>query len=912
MDKAQVLRNLLTVTINGKFDELPSEQDFMAEALALRKVVDVSEAEFQGAVRSVQEAMQVSMDTGVLIEDPGSRHVSWVPSRRATMDLYYWDRYRRYLESEKGWNTRILSTLDIVSDEILDHLGDPIKAEPWQRRGLVLGDVQSGKTANYAALCNKAADAGYKVVIVLTGIMETLRRQTQERLDLEFAGRKSQGVLLPPRGAERPRVHTVFAGVGRMDGTRSAAVFTSVLYDFNKAILNTNSLTLRNVTEPALFVVKKNKRVLHALESWLWKNNADAAGKIDLPLLLIDDEADNASVNTRKSSEEPTAINAAVRSILNRFYRASYVGVTATPFANIFINPETSDDMVGDDLFPRDFIYLLAPPSNYIGADAVFGRDGGFAHVLEPLDISDVEAVLPANHRRTLKVSELPTSLEESLCYFCLVNVVRDIRGDQREHRSMLVNVSRFTDVQLELRELVNEWLVRTRVDVKNYATMPSVQADRLGSLRHLRDAWEKFNLAEKAGGIAWGEVRSRLLYEAMAPIEVRAVNQSTGASSLDYSEHPDGFRVIVIGGNSLSRGITLEGLCVSYFYRKSRMYDTLLQMGRWFGYRPNYEDLVKIWIGNEAIDCYGYVTEAVGELKSEIGKMNRLRMTPKDFGLKVRQDPNSLIATARNKMLSAQVVKRPVTVAGRLLETPRLKSDRGILDGNERALRMFVGEIGRVVQPESKWRGSWIWAAIPRLQVSRFVRSFDTHPWHLAFQASALADYIDDSADLDQWDVVMAAGSGSEVELQSGDTVIAVHTELRRIIIDQDMLLVSGKKLRVGSGGATKVGLDPMQIERAETDFFRDNPEKQDAPDSAYLIQGRRPLLMLHAIECSPPDGSLPDVVYAIGLGFPRADGPERTATYVVNLVEFRNMDEYEESDDPDDEEVSEDGISR
>ena len=195
--------------------------------------------------------------------------------------------------------------------------------------------------------------------------------------------------------------------------------------------------------------------------------------------------------------------------------------------------------------------------------------------------------------------------------------------------------------------------------------------------------------------GVAWETFLRKYLYIAVAPIDVRAVNQKTGATSLDYFNHKDdGLRVIAVGGNSLSRGLTLEGLYVSYFYRRSQMYDTLLQMGRWFGYRPNYEDLFKIWIAKEAVDWYGYITAAANDLKNEIAKMKAANQTPMDFGSKRRQDPNSLIATARNKMRAATPVKRPVTVSGKLLETPRLKADREILNTNERVFKGFVDKL--------------------------------------------------------------------------------------------------------------------------------------------------------------------------------------------------------------------------
>ena len=350
--------------------------------------------------------------------------------------------------------------------------------------------------------------------------------------------------------------------------------------------------------------------------------------------------------------------------------------------------------MVGDDLFPRDFIYSLAPPSNYIGADKIFGEVPEFANALVPLSRDEMDLFFSFTHKKTLEVDALPPSMYEAISYFLLFNVVRDIRGDLTEHRSMMIHVSRFIDVQNQITDLVNEWLVQVKSDILNYAALSAEEREKITNLKYLQKIWEKNNL-EQISGKNWDSVCRQYLYKAVAPVAVRAVNSKTGATSLDYFNHKDdGLRVIAVGGNALSRGLTLEGLGVSYFYRKSQMYDTLLQMGRWFGHRPNYEDLFKIWIAEEAIDWYGYITNAANELKDEISKMKLANQTPMEFGLKVRQDPNSLIATARNKMRSAVQVSRPITVSGKLLETPRLKASNEILKANENTFKEFVDSL--------------------------------------------------------------------------------------------------------------------------------------------------------------------------------------------------------------------------
>lgn len=899
-EQAKLLESFILITTNTKFPKIPAtEEEFMEIANDLREKFYIEDEEFDKIVKSLKANLMISMDIGVYISDENSDFQSWLPSRSADIDFFYWNRYKKYLEMEKRWNKRVTSNMDVISSEIVDLLGDPKSENPWQRRGLVLGDVQSGKTANYTAICNKAADTGYKVIIVLTGMMENLRKQTQERLDKEFAGRQSKDLLRKKKSGE---VRNVFDGVGKIDPTKRISAFTSVLYDFNSTILNSNDLTLRNITEPALFVVKKNKSVLKNLESWLTANNADHNGKIDLPLLLIDDEADNASVNTKNEDQDPTAINQAIRSILSRFYKASYIGITATPFANIFINPETPHEMLGDDLFPKDYIYVLSPPSNYIGADKLFGDPPTFSSSLIEIDEEEINSFFPFNHKKELTVDDLPSDLYEALGYFLLSNAIRDHRLDTHDHRSMLVNVSRFTDVQVGIKDQCIVWLNQVKSDVRNYAALKESAALEIATIKYLRGVWDKYNL-EMVSGITWLELQQKYLHKAISPIEVRAVNQKTGAASLDYSNYKEtGFRVIAIGGISLSRGLTLEGLCVSYFYRNSQMYDTLLQMGRWFGYRPNYEDLFKIWMAKDAIDWYGFITSASNELKDEISQMNKDSLTPKDFGLKVRQDPNSLIVTAKNKMRAATWVSRPIQVSGRLLETPRLKTKKEVLSANEKAFKVFINKLRNNQKSETHMNGHF-WKGVSKNEVVNLLRSFDTHPWHLAFQGTAIAEYIESNNSIDKWDVFLPNGSGKDYTLNTSDGEIKINKQERTITESNGMIKISGTKVRVGSGGVTRAGLSLKEIKSIDKNYKDEYPNKNNIPDRVYLSVKREPLLMLHVLDKKEEssDAKVPPTVYAIGIGLP-GNGELKTANYMVNNVELRNWMDIEEDEEEED----------
>ena len=875
---------------------------------SMSAMLSVDDQEFSDILARLRSHIVIQMDVGTYISDCSNGHQSWLPARRAETDFFFWERYKKYLEEEKKWNPRVTANLGKISDEILDLCGDP--EEPYfSVRGLVLGDVQSGKTANYTAICNKAADVGYRVIIVLAGMQENLRKQTQERLDAEFSGRRSEYYLDP---TIRQTIKNTAVGVGRhiASGTKKGvASFTSVTKDFDSGVLRSCNLSIERVNDPVLLVVKKNKRILDNLISWLDANNTvNAGGKIDLPLLLIDDEADNASVNTRDSDDDPTAINNCIRQLLGLFSKTTYLGITATPFANIFIDPR-----VDEDLFPSDFIYALSAPSHYIGADRMFGDDDerSCSHMIERIDREELELCLPPKHKSGFVVSKLPADLYEACNYFLLVNAVRDMRGDRGEHRSMMVHLSRFRSVQAQIADLLTMWLSQVNSDLRNYAQLHVDKAEKIASIHELHLVWDKYKLSD-AAGISWEKLLKSYLYKAIAPIDVREVNMNTGAASLDYFNHKkDGLRVIAVGGNSLSRGLTLEGLCVTYFHRNTRMYDTLLQMGRWFGYRPHYDDLVKVWLTEEMIDWYSQITRASAELKEEIAKMRNAQQTPRDFGLRVRQDPGALIVTARNKMRTAGDITCPITVSGQILETPRLKASPEILEENERVFKAFVRDLaknGERVEGEERAQGYLFWQHVPGDAIAQLLGNFDTHPRHLSYNGPALSEVVAAKEWKVGWDVVLVnRGDGAAYPggLACGSEILPTDcTEKRKILADQRMLSVSGTKVRVGRGGLTRIGLSKAQIAAVQNEFRKENRKKQ-VPDRAYLIEDRPPILMLHVLQAEyegdlSPD--LPAFLFALGVGFPRAEYETTTAKYKVNLVELRKWadipDEFDEEE--------------
>lgn len=912
-----LLKNFLSTTINSKYKDMPpTEEQFNEEATLLYQTMKglypVSEDDYNEMLKTLKSDMIIVMDDGTYITDDSDGHQSWFIPNKGSIDFYYWLRYKTYLETQKGWPQAVTTKLDKTTDEIVDLLGNPHKKE-FQRRGLVLGDVQSGKTANYTAICNKVSDAGYKVIIVLAGIQENLRVQTQERLDAEFAGRQSKYSLIVNKKKDTPKNIPVGVGIiPPVDPRKRITCFTSVSTDFNKNVVIGNDLSLHNIEGTALFVVKKNSRILNNLLEWLLENNAETNNKIaDMPLLVIDDEADNASVNT-KGEDDPTAINIAIRSILASFNQASYLGVTATPFANIFINPETVDGKP-DDLFPRNFIYSVPAPPNYIGMDAIFGNgseedwdirsEAPYSKSVETILNEEQESYFKFRHKQALadELLSLPPSLYEAMRYFLLVNGIRDQKSiDQNTHRSMLINVSRFIKVQNKVSELAYFWLNSVVSDIRNYSKCNYDDAMKIYSIQQLYATWNKFGLA-KISKLDWPDFLKNQLLKSVAGIEVRCVNGSRNTEGLNYFAYKEtGLRVIAVGGNCLSRGLTLEGLTVSYFYRNTKMYDTLLQMGRWFGYRSNYEDLFKIWMGEDAVDWYGYITDATNELKREIDRMNSLNLTPSDFGLKVRQDPNSLIVTARNKMKHGNKVRIPVSVTGRLLETPRLSADPIILRKNQDLCKSFIRKIDANKRDNHFHQNAYIWHDIDKETIINFISEFQSHSWHLAYQGKALAEYID-SSNLDKWDVAIPQGpkENKSFELIGSDGLpFSVYTESRAISEEEDMLKISGSKVRVGSGCSTKIGLTENEIAVAKSKL-RAN---QTATDSTFLNVKRKPILMIHILSTHKQKDAkkdlkkTPEILFAIGIGFPGNKNSTKTATYIVNVNEYKALSGLDE----------------
>ncbi len=901
---------------------ISSMVDMLDKNNAMFGVAPLTAEEREEVIASLHASLYIHIERGHCIKEKD--HRPWYIAAKANLQSNFWDRYRVYLQKEKGWNGDTVNELDKTTDDIMDLLGNPDSEEPYKRRGLCIGDVQSGKTSTYIGLINKAADAHYRVVILLTGTIEKLRRQTQQRIDEGFIGLDSYAFTL-----ERDSVQV---GVGAIDPNTSGWAVTSTTSDFNAATAKKVVGQLSNISAPVIFVLKKNKSVLEKLEHWLRFYNANkVTKKIDLPMLLIDDEADNASVNTKK--EDVTAINEGIRKLMALFNKANYVGFTATPYANIFIDPDTEQEMLEQDLFPRDFIYALEAPSNYIGARSIFGEGAPYAYMLESND--DCEYALPISHKKEDELEFIPYSLKEAIAAFFIGNAVRDLRGDDKSHRTMMINISRFIAVQNQITKVVDGYVREIKREIHNYYLMGD-RALEYDSFKLIKDTYDRYfsgnadnPLFSRLKHFAWNDIQ-KTLYPAIARIEVRTINGGNAPKNLDYENYEKepndiGLRLIAIGGMSLSRGLTLEGLSTSYFYRNSSMYDTLMQMGRWFGYREKYKDICKIWMPEESMAWYSYISMATDELRYEVHRMQDADMTPRDFGLAVRSDIQGLLVTAKNKMRTAKDYEMTVNLSGEVVETRYVHSSRDVLRHNFEETEGFINGL-KGKYPIHRDDPELMLKHIQFLNVDKediigFLKVYSAHPLNVDFNIPQMIRMFEDDGQgiFGRWDVLVASGRKSEVPLP-----FAGFEDLPPVLRgfayrkDTKSLQMSGKNSRLGSKDLAKGGLTPSTVKEME----KGQEEGKTFGESFYFSTGikRNPLLVIYPVRLSykPKEGepvnntkkkivdTIDFQVIGLSIGIPVIKGkPPQTIKYKINkrkwfeLFGISEDEDYEETDE-------------
>lgn len=870
-------------------------------------------------------------------------HEAWLSTARKK-NWRYWPRYRDMLE--RKMSATAVDAVDKSTDRILGLMEDPGRTGAWDRRGLVVGHVQSGKTANYSGLICKAADAGYKIIVILAGLHNNLRSQTQIRLEEGFLGYETS--------ATGDIVQLIGVGANGRDFEikPNCATNRTNTGDFNTKIAK--HLAISPEQRPWLFVVKKNKTVLERLLKWVRGHVADATdehGKrfvSNLPLLLIDDEADHASVDTGEQhidadgkpdeDHEPKAINSRIRKILNTFAKRAYVGYTATPFANIFIHRQNETPEEGPDLFPKSFIINLAAPSNYVGPSRVFGLQTPEGRCGLPLtrvfqdhaSEDGRDGWMPPKHPKDHSPTHmgqdmLPPSLRDAIYSFVLACAAREARNQGAEHSSMLIHVTRFTIVQKEVHRQVEDFVQKMKLRIAR-------RIDHEALLSELRTLWESdfvpttkaiaSNLTdseEPPNVLVWADVLAKLP-DALSDIDVRMVN-GKAKDALDYAEKgPKGLKVIAIGGDKLARGLTLEGLCTSYFVRTTKMYDTLMQMGRWFGYRPGYIDLCRLYTTEELVEWFGHIADASEELREEFDAMAESGATPRDYGLRVQSHP-VLLVTSPLKMRTAKNLQ--LSFSGDLLETVSMHNDDKILDQNLDTTNRLIAacKTPDEVNPkrmrgtqEQQWDG-FLWKDVSADHIADFFEAFITHPKARKVNSTLLRDFVRSMAatgELTSWTVaLLGGGEGGRHTFTGGLTIdrmskrgaskdIADRYAIGRLLSPRDeaidldatawsAALARTKKMFNPDAGRQKNGIKPSEPDTPNGPSIRFIRGKGSEADGVAPAP-HRGLLLLYPLDPqqagSEALASRKDPVMAFGVSFPASDSGVKVEYAVDHLL--------------------------
>ena len=868
-------------------------------------LVNLTNEEQESLIRNLQASYTVSVGIAGTLDDDRN-HVEWLAESRDQIEWKAWERYRRYLQDVKGYPLPVVNRLDEVTDQILMRFESPRRSGSWDRRGMVVGHVQSGKTANYTGLIDKAVDAGYKIIVVLTGMDDALRSQTQVRLDEGVVGFDTRKRMAVDQSNSR-------IGVGRVGGASviniNSLTSSEQKGDFKKTIAQSLGVNPGG-KDPILLVVKKNKSILNNLISWITSFDArvdenNVKVLYNTPLLVIDDECDFASINTNPNDPDvdPTAINLCVRKLLRSFDQSAYVGYTATPFANIFIAPDSlGDEEFGENLFPRDFIVSLKRSSDYVGATRVFGIDEDPTTGIDEIEalpilrsVDDQEGWLASGHKNGSPVGPvLPKSMREAIWSFLLVCASRAQRGQEREHNSMLVHVTRFVSVQKEITQQILDEVSLLRQRIR-YG-----EGDRVfTALDELQQMWEGDFKTTTCGVegyedkyVEWVEILPHI-QTAVSKINVRMVN-GLSQEALEYFDQ-EGISVIAVGGSKLSRGLTLEGLSVSYYLRTSKMYDTLMQMGRWFGFRLGYLDLCRLYTTDELIEWYRETALASEDLLMQFDEMTLTGGTPSDFGLRVRNSSSGLLITRAGAM--REKTKMKLTFSGDITETIKFRKDPEVVATNLSSIEALIEDLDSLELPVIK-NQKFVWSDMPAELVITFLSNYQTHPDNYKVNTRLIAEYIrarnrDHSPELTDWTVAMIIGPNSKYQIVDHELGHIVRKDLTPNSSDFTIKrLVSPTDERIDLDDLQKAEAMKQTMLMFEQHLLKTKDGTPPTEVSGRAVRSvrspKRGVLLLYLIQPTPEieiNNTLP--VSGFAISFPKsAIGEASAIEYSANAV--------------------------
>ena len=655
-----------------------------------------------------------------------------------------WNAYRAHLEN-MGWGDDAIKSIDRASTKITNELLCPNGSKEGRFQGLVLGYVQSGKTASMAATIAKASDSGYRMVIILAGMTNVLRQQTQLRLLTDVV-------------SHNPSLW--------LEGT-------TIESDFRPG--STPKLPIPSRGSCSLFVVKKNAAVLRTLKKAL--NRLSEIERKTLPTLIIDDECDQASINTSAYRSSVTRINGLIRDLCEKLPKVTYVGYTATPYANVLMS-ETSVDGTRD-LYPSEFIVTLDEPDGYFGARKLFGDDVDAENETELPYIrrvpdEDRECLQPPSRKeREAFTPALTPSLSDACDWFLLSLAARRIRGQKDKHCCMLIHTTIYAACHRQIRSMIERsWLA---------PTLDALRKNKQERVEKLREIWNRESTAlgsDRRIELDCPKVPESFdelfgaLTEAAESITMNVENSESELSErLDFNGDR-AVHSIVIGGNVLARGLTIEGLVCSYFIRTSSQYDTLMQMGRWFGYRRGFEDLPRIWMTRELENAFRDLVTVEEMIRSEITTISRKGWTPADMAVRVPQVAG-LSITARNKLVMENLEECDVSYYGTHEQTISFPNDAEFHRNNWQAGTELIRDVASTLNVGyTKKKDSHLFSDVPYRAILRFLRNYRFDRESLNRIAEFIQREIDNSEDsLEIWNIgLMGASNGNKTSFGSLD----------------------------------------------------------------------------------------------------------------------------------------------
>ena len=887
----------------------------------------------------------------------------WFDKLSSNNDFKYYNRFKEYLRNGCGRSEAKIEATQKDNFITIKNFTDPTATDRIQRKGLVVGDVQAGKTENYIGLMNLAIDVGYKNIILLTGTTEELRKQTQRRIDEGLIGAHSESLL-------NDKIE--YCGVGDNGNQCFAVSLTTYDNDFSIAASRKMAFKLSNFKLPTVFVIKKNSSVIKQVINMV---NKDDENLNKDSVLIIDDECDYASLNTKKEEVDPTAINKGIRDLMSLYTKSTYVGYSATPFANIFVDPDANygeEENSVPDLFPSDFIVLLESPSNYIGAKDMFygfddkttedgsikqvGNSNSYIHLIgnyydnsKKMEIID-NNFLPAKHKKDFQYKELADSLKKAIKVFLLSNCVYSLRGYEKQHRAMMINISRFNNIQEEIGHQVKNYVKNLKEAIDGAVRMSDEYFNHQPILSDMEELWEN-DVAFRRGSAnrelppnreyTFHEIKSVLKYE-VDSIQIFITNTQHKKDRLKYEDYKGvGVRGIVIGGFTLSRGLTLVGLMTSYYSRNAMAYDTLVQMGRWFGYRDNYDDLVNIYMTQSSIDSFCAASDATEDLKVQFRRMAEEHKKPIDFGLMVREAPSTIenipLVTARNKMRNTKDYTRTIELTGKSIDTSKIFKSRELNHKNAMEVHEFLKKISIFFKEPTDSESKKCYINVPKELVCDFLEKIHVSEANKTFDCHILSEFIQNNGKLNDWIVAIGKGRNIEQVLSDGFILkprlnglqgqmkgpcVQRSFELSPSFDEEDFFRVGGSKNTIVDPGIFTIGLTKEQIENAKARYSKDNPNSQMNPGARYwLYESTKPVLVIYPIDLKPTEKSEPgktevhsskkeeiikhllgnDILYGFALGFPGKATQVLRVKYKINLVYQRKLEEYNQDEDED-----------